>query len=257
MSAEDLVCTLDTRIQANSEAIKALWKPDAEKMVDLIDQGNSLVIVTAPGGSGKSVNLVPNIVSVGTEKGYRCARYDCQRLAGYKNEEVPKAIIEGINKQTSEADFQKVGIIILDELQMFNGDTLVKVLDLLHKQGYKGVVGLIPVNITEQRGRRIQPLIEAEKVIGGQSTIYEMHPKPLPKEIAVEYLELRGVPSGLTKYIVDNYPCYPRTLELLRGENSEEEVLHTWYNLSLKGSEGYGFSEEEAAEVNTRLGLFH
>lgn len=49
------------RLSEWSKKVNLLWSHDAQEVVNLLDQGLDSVIVDGPWGSGKSMNLVPQI----------------------------------------------------------------------------------------------------------------------------------------------------------------------------------------------------
>lgn len=252
MSSEGQQLGLEARQAAVSEAIRELWRPEAEAILNLVADGDRMVTVWAPSGSGKSRNLIPIIPMiqiVASERGYQPWAFNCQMLSSKKSE----AVCNSFARKQLSAEM-KNGLAVLDE-PVFDESTIREVDTFFTERGYTGIIPIFRVQIP-----RHLELVETWERVGREKwkkfTRFSFEPKQLPRKLAESFLiDFYNVPREIVGYIIDNFPLYPRVLAQLSGEGTIEEVNRRWHDLTLRQRAGFGFTSEEAELVNKRLGL--
>ena len=245
MGSEDRIA----RMGANSEAIRNLWRPDAQKILDLAVQGNEMVVVEGLGGSGKSTNLTPNLVNAISGMGGQAIMFDCQRLASAQTEYVLGRFSDLVKPNTGNV------FLIIDESGVIEDKDVPPLVRQLHENGVKCLIPFARGPDEEVMVELAKPWLDAERRLGKKATVYELKPKQLPTELAAEFLQLRGTETEITKFVVDNFPRYARILERMSGARTKAEVVDAWRVMCSRFKDGYGFTIEEAKEVDRRLGI--
>lgn len=242
----------ERKMAAVSEAITQLWRPEAGYIMGRIVEGCDMVVVGGRGGSGKSENLTPNLISAAGKEGHPCVRIDCQTLPGKSAELILPVLTDRINHQIQGQSSNC--IIILDE-PIFDKEGVSEVLELLYDDlKFVAVIPLFRVQLPEERGNP-DLWLKAAELTGRKAVYYELQSKKLPTEIAREFLTRHfGVSEDLIDYIINSFPLYTRVLARLGASSSIAEINKLWTDMSSRINDGWGFDQEEAEEVNERLG---
>ncbi|OGM11790.1 hypothetical protein A2Z22_04440 [Candidatus Woesebacteria bacterium RBG_16_34_12] len=245
---------LHRRSRINSEQIREMWRGDAEKILERFVHGDTMVVVTGPGGSGKTVNLIPQMIEVGAEQGYTCKGVDCQALSGLDWSQLPISLKKRAGEVTGKQD-----VLLLDEADCLQDKDvlLAQLVEVVHNWGYIGIVALIREESPGDKMDEITRWIDSEIAHNGKPSSYRIEPKKLPPKLAEEFLLISGVERDQARYIVDNFPTYPRVLVQLQGLKTEQKIKDYWEDLVIRQKRGlgFGFSESDVIDTYKKLGI--
>lgn len=231
-----------------SKEISALWRPDAEQIVQLFEESKDLVIISAPGGSGKSLNLIPQIVAVSQERNTPCFQCDCRILPSRDDIQIVTDSLNRVLPLKTEPSR-----VILDEAGVIDERIVPNVLEYLRRRNASGVAPIVRSQKTEARKTDARPWIAASEADGRKTAIYEFRPKLLPPKLAADFLEISlGTKSDVANFLLENFPRYPRILRTLGIKDNINEVIKIWRYIS-SDAEEYGLTREEVHEINEKL----
>ena len=249
------------RLKEWSNKVNLLWQPDAQHITSLLDQGYDCVIINGPWGSGKSMNLIPQINQEVARRGWYYANWDARRreTSPDKRQDNLKDILGHFPTLNSD----QTGVLILDETGDFENEASFReFLEGFEKSGYRKSV-LIPAGGEELRGddvidKRSEMINFIQKSFAdqGKSTItYKLEKRTLPEELAREYFSILETPKDVIDFIIVNFPSYPYVIDMLKHLKSIDQVKE-WWNTSHSYFRVYqrGLSKNEVDDIDRKMG---
>lgn len=251
---------LETQNRLNewSKKVNLLWTQDAQRVVNLLDQGFDSVIVDGPWGSGKSMNLVPQIEQEVSRRGWYCAGLDARKISGVhrKKPAERKATFEYELNRFPAVDSPSTGLMLLDESGILETeDVLGEFLAESDKRGYKRSV-VIPAGGTEDV--RAEMIDTVQKSLGDQgksSAVYKLGRRTLPEELVREYFDITETPPEVVDFVLSIFPMYPNVVYFIGGQKSVDSVRRWWRdNRTNFARYQRGLNREDVELVDRRLG---
>lgn len=249
------------RLKEWSQKVSLLWAQDAQKVIGLLEQGSDSVIVDGPWGSGKSMNLVPQIKLEVSRLGWYCADLDARKLAGIHRKSQLERLTEfenELSKFPQVGSSTSAGLMLLDESGVLETEeTLSDFLTMSDKRGYKRTV-VIPAGGTE--GIRDEMTSAIQNVLsekGKTTAVYKLERKLLPESLSREYFSIKETPTDVIDFIMPVFPMYPNVVCSIGGKKSVKGVLMWWEN-NKKNPTGYlrGLTKEDVELTDKQLGSF-
>lgn len=213
--------------------VNLLWSQDAQRVVNLFDQGFDSVIINGPRGSGKSMNLVPQMKQEVTRRGWHYAELDVNQILEVDKDKPAerKAVFEHELSRFPPVDSTSTGLMILDESGVLKTEEDISELFAeSDRRGYKRSV-MIPAGFSEEkRAKMITALQEVLTDQGKSSTVYKLERRTLPEELAREYFGIAKTPQEVIEFALPIFPMYPNVVYFIGIARSVESVKRWWKN---------------------------
>lgn len=246
------------RLNEWSRKVNSLWREDAQSVVGLLDQGYNTVVVDGPWGSGKSMNLVPQIEQEVSRRGWYSARLDARKISGVHKKKPAErgAIFEHELSMFPAVDPTSTGLMLLDESGVLETqEALGEFLRESERRGYKRSV-VIPAGGTEEV--RADMIATLQKVLAGEgksNAVYQLERRILPDGLVREYFDITGTPPEVTEFVLSIFPMYPNVVYFIGGQDSVDSVKRWWRdNRSNFARYQRGLNSEDVELIDRRLG---
>lgn len=235
--------------------IQELWRDDALKVWDLT-KDHSLVIIGAPGGSGKSENMSPMLVKVAQENNWHPWKENGQRWPPMIDDIVP-SIDRKIRKHLDPTD---ASIAIIDEPLILGastpeeyGEQISRVLRKVRTQ-FSRTIALLRTQTPEEEGI-LTALFNAEQKLNGTPIVYRMTPKVMPLATAQDMFIYfyPSTPSEVRDFILEHFPLYPTLINKFRSAKNIAGLKTIWRNMQSIPTHGWGITQEEAEAIDNEL----